>query len=85
MQDTSVSYRISPVSRNKILIRLDNLGDLIDKNNHQKSLAQQFLNTTVTYIDLKQLADELFESENGYRATTIDIQEMSLQGVYTLD
>lgn len=85
VQDTSVTYRISPVSRNKILIRLDNLGDLIDQNNKQISLAQKFLNTTVTYIDLKQLADELFESENGYRATSIDIQEMSLQGVYTLE
>ena len=70
-----VSYRLFPVEKNSVEVRFDNLADLVD--------AKEGVSQT-QYINIEQFADDLYFDENGMIAKNVEIQEMSLQGVYPL-
>ena len=69
----TITYRMFPLGKNEILVRFENLADLIDAKN--ESALPQFIN-------IEQFADDLYLEENQIKATNFEIQEMSLQGVY---
>lgn len=78
MLDT-VTYRLFPISKNKIMVRFINLADLLDAN-----ITAGQLNYTY-YLNLEQFSEDLYLDENQIKPESIEIQEMSLQGVYPLD
>merc|ERR1712032_407352 len=73
----TVTYRLFPQAKNKILVRFDNLYDIIDANSDNAAETH--------HINIEQFADDLYFDENGMHASNYEIQEMSLQGVHPLD
>lgn len=73
---STVTSRIFPVDKNKILVRFQNLADLVEVNS--AGLSTQF-------VDIEQFAEDLFLDENQKKADNMEIQEMALQGVYPID
>jgi len=76
--NTSASYaqfteqgniRIMPVAKNQILVRLENLGDRFDAKTHQ-----------ISYINLEKLANLTYFEVNKANASSIYIEEQSIQG-----
>lgn len=72
----SVTYRMFPVSKNKILVRFENLADKMDHNQPSD---------TIRYIDLESFAQSLYQDVNHKKAHAVNIQEMDLQGVNPIE
>ena len=66
---STVTSRLFPIGRNKVLVRFENLADLVEVN--PEGLQTHF-------IDLEQFAEDLYLDENRKRADNIEIQEMAL-------
>ena len=60
----TVTSRLLPVDKNKVLVRFQNLADLYELNS--EGLSTQF-------VDIEQFAEDLFLSENQKKADNTEI------------
>jgi len=61
--------RILPYAKNQILVRLENLGDRFDASTNQ-----------IAYFNLEKLAGLTYFEANNANASSVFIEEQSIQG-----
>ena len=66
----SIVYRVMPLEKQKLLVRLENLADKFDGSES-------------AHFDLEKLAKELFAQANPGKNATAKITEMAIDGVQT--
>lgn len=63
------NIRIMPYNKNQILMRVENLADRFDAHSDQ-----------VSYINVEQMAWNMYKEVNAQNASAVDIDELSIQG-----
>jgi hypothetical protein len=62
-------YKLLPVAKNQIILRMENLADRFDKLSNQTS-----------YVNIEKLANSLFTEVNGHAPKSVKIEEVTIQG-----
>jgi len=61
-------YKLFPVAKDQVIVRIENLADRFDKSSE------------VSFLNVDKLAKDLYFEVNGKQADSVQIEEVSVQG-----